>query len=126
MGREIKRVPVGWGWPLNEVWEGFLMPDKFGETPCEACCYDRAPTIMDELFPTPRSGTGSSPRAQHLHNLWYGYAPFDPASTGSQSLTVDTSAVRRFAERNVSSAPDFYGTGEWAIVREAQRLAELW
>jgi len=126
MGREIKRVPVGFDWPLREVWEGFLMPDKFGETPCEACCYDRAPTILDEMFPSPRSGTGYSPRANHLHDQWYGYVPFDPESTGSARLTAESPAVRAFAERNVGDSPEFYGTGEWAVVREAQRLADLW
>jgi len=35
-------------------------------------------------------------------------------------------AVRAFAERNVSNAPDYYGAGEFAIVREATRLADLW
>jgi hypothetical protein len=126
MGREVKRVALDFNWPLNEVWEGFLMPDRFSETPCEACCYDKPPTIMDRLFPVPRSGTGYSPHAQHLHNLWYGYTPFDPASTGSAPLRHDTPAVRRFAERNVAHSPDFYGAGEWAIVREARRLAALW
>lgn len=34
--------------------------------------------------------------------------------------------MRAFAERNVGSAPDFYGRGEWAIRREGDRLAGLW
>jgi hypothetical protein len=127
MGREVKRVALDFDWPLNEVWEGFLSPDRFSEIPCEACCYEKAPTIMDRLFPVAeRSGTGYSPHGQHLHDLWYGYAPFDPASTGSVPLRADTPAVRQFAERNVANAPDFYGTGEQAIMREAGRLARLW
>jgi hypothetical protein len=109
MGRIVRRVPLDFSWPLSEVWSGFLSPDRFSETPCEAC-----------------DGKGYSPEAQHFHNLWYGYEPFDPASTGCVALTPDTPAVRRFAERNVASAPDFYGTGEGAIVREAQRLVGLW
>lgn len=126
MGREVKRVALDFDWPLNEVWEGFLTPGRFRETPCEACCYERQPTIMDHLFPAPRHGTGYAPHAQHLHDLWYGYAPFDPASTGSVPLGPDTPAVRAFAERNVASAQDYYGTGEAAIIREARRLATLW
>lgn len=31
-----------------------------------------------------------------------------------------------FAERNIASAPDFYGTGRFATSREAGRLAVLW
>lgn len=127
MGREVKRVALDFDWPLGKVWEGFLSPDRFAETPCDACCYDKPPTIMDALFGTPaRHGSGYSPHAENLHNLWYGYAPFDPATTGSVPFRADTPAVRQYAERNVGQAPDFYGSGEFAIVREAQRLADLW
>lgn len=109
MGREIRRVPLDFSHPLNQVWPGFLMPERLHrENPCPDC------------------KNGNSPRAQYLHDLWYGYVPFDPTSTGSAPLTVETPAVRAFAERNVNNAPDFYGFGEWAIVREAQRLADLW
>jgi hypothetical protein len=27
MGREVKRVPKDFNWPLNKIWEGFLSPD---------------------------------------------------------------------------------------------------
>lgn len=107
--REVRRVPLDFDWPQGEVWEGYLMPGKFGEEPCEACCYDRAPSIMDRLFPQPRSGTGYAPHANYLHDLWYGYVPFDPESTGSVPLRPDTPAVRAFAERNISRDPAFYG-----------------
>lgn len=108
MGREVRRVPLDFDWPLNKVWEGFLMPDRFTETPCPGC------------------ENGLSDRAQHLLDLWYGNLPFDPASTGSTPLRHDTPAVREFAERNVARSPEYYGAGEAAIRREAQRLADLW
>jgi hypothetical protein len=107
MGREIRRVPLDFDWPLNKVWEGFLSPDKFDEIPCPDC------------------KNGYSPQAQNLYDLWYGKLPFDPASTGSTPWRHDSPAVRAFAERNIGNAPDYYGTGEAAIVREAQRLAAL-
>jgi hypothetical protein len=108
MGRQIRRVPLDFEWPLNQVWEGFLTPDRFDEEKCPDC------------------KNGYSPHAQHLYDLWYGYLPFDPASTGSTPWRHDSPAVRAFAERNIANAPDFYGSGEAAIVREAQRLANLW
>lgn len=40
MSHEVKRVPLDFGWPLNKVWEGYLMPDRLKERPCpagEAC-----------------------------------------------------------------------------------------
>lgn len=107
MGREIRRVPLGFDWPQGKVWEGFLSPDRFDEIPCPDCT------------------TGYSPQAQHLHDLWYGKLPFDPTSTGSTPWRHDSPGVRAFAERNVGNAPDFYGTGENAIVREGRRLASL-
>lgn len=106
MGREIRRVPLDFDWPVDQVWEGFLSPDKFDETPCPDC------------------KNGYSPQAENLYDLWYGKIPFDPATTGSTPWQHDTPAVRAFAERNIRNAPDFYGSGEAAIVREARRLAD--
>lgn len=108
MGREIKRVPVGFDWPIDQVWKGYLRPDELDEIPCPAC------------------KNGYSDHAQNLHSLWYGYVPFHPASTGCTPLRADTPAVRAFAERNVERSPEYYGRGEAVIVREAQRLADLW
>lgn len=55
MGREVKRVPVGFDWPLYKVWRGFLMPDDLVEVDCVAC-----------------GGSGYSPHAQRLTDLWNG------------------------------------------------------
>lgn len=108
MSREVKRVPLDFDWPLDKVWHGYLMPQELHETNCPDC------------------KNGYSKHAQHLHDLWYGYVPFDPVSTGSTPLRPDTPAVRAFAERNVAEAPDFYGTDTFAVRREAMRLARLW
>lgn len=107
MGREVRRVSLDFDWPLNEVWEGFLMPDRLDGEKCPDC------------------KSGYSPGAQNLYDLWYGYLPFDPSSTGSTPWRHDSPPVRAFAERNVGNSPDFYGSGEAAIVREGQRLANL-
>lgn len=104
------RVPLDFDWPLKKVWDGYLTPERFYETPCTACKEQR----------------GYSPFAQRLHDLWYGYVPFAPESTGSTRLRHDTPVVRARAERNIHSAPEFYGNSEAAIVREAHRLATLW
>lgn len=37
MGREIKRVPLDFDWPLDKVWEGFLMPDSLRGEDCPEC-----------------------------------------------------------------------------------------
>lgn len=107
--RDVKRVPLDFDWPLGKVWEGYLLPDALHEQSCESC-----------------DGSGYSSDARHLQDRWYGEMPFDPSDTGSTPLTAETAAVRAFAERNVSDAPDFYGKDEAAIVREATRLATMW
>lgn len=108
MGREVRRVPLDFDWAIDEVWDGYLMPKRLLEKDCDAC------------------QNGYSPEADALHDKWYGYVPFDPSETGSTPFTVETPEVRAFAERNVGNSPDFYGTGEEAILREARRLLGLW
>lgn len=37
MSREVRRVPLAFDWPLEEVWEGYLMPDRLDEVTCQEC-----------------------------------------------------------------------------------------
>lgn len=37
MGREVKRVPLDFDHPLNEVWTGYLMPDDLRLPQCGTC-----------------------------------------------------------------------------------------
>jgi hypothetical protein len=104
MGREIKRVPTDFDWPLNEVWAGYLNPYHVA-TECPDC-----------------EGSGYSPDAKRLKDQWYGYVEFSPAETGSTPFTIDTPEVRALAERNCQPHHVWYGSGEQAIEREAHRL----
>lgn len=108
MGRELRRVPLDFDWPINKTWEGFLNPLHVA-TKCEAC-----------------DGTGSSPQARHLKDKWYGYVEFDPAERGSVPFKPTDPAVDAFARRNVTRSPEFYGRGELAVMREAMRLCDHW
>ena len=105
MGRELKRVPLNFEWPLNKPWQGFINPHHVA-TQCAHC-----------------GGSGSSSNARQLKDQWYGNAPFRPEDRGSQSFTAQHPAVRAAAERNIGHAPYFYGRGELAIEIEATRLA---
>lgn len=67
-----------------------------------------------------------TPEAKRLSDQWYGHVEFHPSMTGSEPLTPETPAVRQFAERNVARSPEFYGTSERVIVREAERLCQHW
>lgn len=109
MSFKVRRVQLDFSAPLNKVWEGFKLPERLEGRDCPEC-----------------DGGGYSSRARHLHDQWYGKVPFDPSSTGSSPLTIYLPAVRAFAERNVEHAPWYYGSGEDAVVREAQRLIAYW
>lgn len=106
MGRELKRVPLDFEWPLNKPWSGFLNP-HYTATDCAHC-----------------GGSGSSPLARRLNGQWYGQAPFRPEDRGSVPFLATNSIIRARAERNVNGSPSFYGCGESAITTEAIRLAE--
>lgn len=108
MGRELRRVPLDFVWPLNKPWKGFINDLAAVAVSCPHC-----------------DGTGYSPQARALTDAWYGKVPFKPEDRGSVPYTAETPAVRKFAERNLAHAPDYYGTGERALRREAQRLADL-
>lgn len=105
MGREVRRVPLDFDWPLKEVWQGYLRPDRLHEDPCTAC-----------------DQTGLGPFAKRLQDLWYGKIPYTPR----KPLTPQSRAVWAFAKRNVERAPEFYGRGFDATMREATRLADMW
>lgn len=107
MGREVRRVPVDFRWPLNKTWTGFFLPEHLRSADCPDC------------------DGGWSIHYKRLSDRWYGYSKFDPAETGSTPFTVDTPAVRARAERNAAADAKYYGSGEATIVREAQRLAGL-
>lgn len=108
MSREIYRVPLDFDHPLNKAWSGHLLPESLHEKPCPDC------------------KNGYSEHAEFMQRVWSGNEPFHPTLTGSKKLTAQTPAVRALAERHITAAPHYYGTGEGAIVREAERLAALW
>lgn len=43
MGREVKRVPLDFDWPLKETWKGYLSPDELDEAPCPDCARGYSP-----------------------------------------------------------------------------------
>lgn len=105
MGRELKRVPLDFDWPLKKVWGGYLNPFYKQAIECHVC-----------------GGSGLAPEAKRFSDQWYGKAPFDPVAYGARPLKVDDPALVSAATRNVNREPAFYGTGKRAIDREADRL----
>lgn len=92
-------------WPLRKTWGGYLNPHYAASAKCDAC-----------------DGSGSSPQIKRISDEWYGRAPFDPVAYGAKPMTADHPAIVAFATRQVERHPEFYGTGQRAIDREAARL----
>lgn len=105
MGREIKRVPLGFDHPVGQAWDGYLMPTRLRDDACPDCT------------------TGYSEYGQLLYDQWYGSISFDPAEFGSVPWGPDSPPVRERAERNIAQDPEYYGSGKEAIQAEAERLA---
>lgn len=107
MGREVRRVAMDFDWPLKKTWHGFLNP--YQSCPCPHC-----------------SGSGYSPQAKRISDEWYGMAPFSPAAYGAVPLSLESPILLARARRNVEQSPEYYGSGERAVLREAARLHALW
>lgn len=116
MGREVRRVPLDFNWPIDKTWDGFLnnMPEP---DPCPAC-----------RNPRDDHSTGYSPFAAEQNAKWYGfYGVFDAVAEGKAHMkfTPESPPIRAFAERQIKQTPEYYGRGEEAIQREARRLCDL-
>jgi hypothetical protein len=107
MSRTLKRVPLDFNWPLNEIWGGYKNPYYQLAGKCPDCenGYDRA-------------GGRPDASAALFHDQWYGMAPFDPVAYGAEPLTADHPGVIAQARWNVGREPDFYRT----VVEKRERL----
>jgi hypothetical protein len=111
MGREIKRVPLDFEWPMDKVWQGYLSPDWPARHKCSAC-----------------DGDGYSTEAKLYHQKWYGYAEFDPRETGSLPFSYANPIIAARALRNIGPDTEtdlVINELRGALrLREALRLAE--
>jgi hypothetical protein len=57
VGRELKRVPLDFSWPINEIWTGYLNP--FEPIECPYC-----------------KGSGLNPATKEISDLWYDHDGF--------------------------------------------------
>lgn len=111
MSRQLKRVPVGFDWPLRKVWEGYLDPWWKYRSECVLC-----------------QGEGYSPQARDLQDQWYGKVLFVPQRPFASSMPI----IRERARRNVDSAgkkpmsPLVRAFCDMLIEDEATRLAQIW
>jgi ribonucleoside-diphosphate reductase alpha chain len=69
MSREVKRVPVGFDWPLNKVWSGYLMPDTMDLPTCGDC-----------------AGDGYTPEARAIAKSFYSFQTGDSRLSWSDKI----------------------------------------
>jgi hypothetical protein len=115
MGRVVKRVALGFEWPLNNAWSGYLNPHYEGH-------YHKCPHCH---------GSGYSPEAKALQELWYGHASrrFDPASKGSTPFLPSHPVIQRKARHNVGLGRESTKPFEdqpYRVQVEAERLAQIY
>lgn len=103
MGREVRRVALGFDWPMNKTWHGFLNP--YHSAKCPHC-----------------DGSGYSPQAKRFQDEWYGNAPFDHVAYGAEPLSIESPKLLAVARWNVERSPEYYGSGDHAVRREVARL----
>lgn len=77
---------MGFSWPTNKVWGGYVNPFSSQSVNCDGC-----------------NGTGYSPDAKRLSDEWYGCVSFDPVAYGANTLQRNPAAmeaIRALATRN--------------------------
>lgn len=72
---KIRRVPLDFDWPLQQVWHGFVRPQDLQLPACSDCCYDG------------RNSTGMSAAANAISETFYAHEA--PESLRSQIAWFD-------------------------------------
>jgi hypothetical protein len=88
MGRNLKRVPLDFSWPLNTPWDGYVSPQW---PKCLAC-----------------EGTGYSQAAKRLQEEWYGGYTFSPKAYGATPILWNQPHILMHAANNIASSPQYY------------------
>lgn len=78
MGREVKRVPLDFDWPIKTVWKGFMMDREISSIACTAC-----------------DQSGLSPLAKQLSNDWYDSDNFGVTWTYAYGIDPDGNPAER-------------------------------
>lgn len=114
MGQEIKRVPLDFNWPLQKVWEGFLMPKSLSLPECPDCRgdgYSVEARAIAETFYAHQIG-GHNAEALAWHNK-IGQAEVD------HLVAEDRLRVMRKREPTADNPRD------WEWVSEPRTAAEI-
>lgn len=94
MGREVRRVPLDFDWPLNQPWEGFLRPPRLRGKRCPDCTHGWTPAAEWLIRLSHRIGMLSddiqSQRQGRPLHPWLAQDPYPPSRHGQvQRLSAD-------------------------------------
>jgi hypothetical protein len=120
VSRKIRRVPLDFHWPIDKVWQGYLMPDELTLPPCPDCRhgsdypsgYSReANAIHDTFYPHQIVNAGAWPGAgEHAERLaWY-----DKLGQAEVDMLVAEGNLRHHVNREPTD--DNPRTWEWLTV----------
>lgn len=114
MGRELKRVPMDFAWPLGKVWDGYLTPEEFRFPECISC-----------------EGDGYSLEARAIANTFYAHmiggrdadrlAWYDKIGQAE----VDNLLAKGRLRTLVSREPTEDNPRDWEWVAQARTAAEV-
>lgn len=96
MGREVRRVPLNFTWPIDETWDGFLNPHYDACRDCDSC-----------------GGTGYSPDAKRFSDEWYGNQPFDYKAYGVEQISPYDEHLRKVIEAKILHSDKLVEAGEY-------------
>ena len=110
MGREVKRVPLGFQWPEGQIWNGYRNPYESEREECDEC-----------------GGTGKTALGKALLLNWDGFAgsTFEPEQRGSVPIAPSHPTLQALAQRNVAWAQKQFGKSTLTVDEEAEMLAHL-
>ena len=107
MGREIKRVPAGFDWPIGKVWSGFVHPEP--KLP------KRAPRKCPEC-----SGSGLNKRTKQLSDSWYSH--MSPTGRGWQYELTQAEVDNLVRENRLWDFWRRFGPNGWEDITPRPRV----
>lgn len=138
MGREIKRVPLDFDWPIGEIWQGYLMPAKYDEDKCPNCDGGRTPALcwveaIAWLLPM----LADDLRAQSFEGTEHQFTQFGddrskihPYLSSLMNVYTDrrpSADIAELIEGLTGEKPSMFGyvgsSGSWQIVDKLRRAA---
>ena len=130
MGRELKRVPLDFDWPLEKIWKGYLPENAAGKMPVASCleCQKKYKQKISFLQDGTKVGGHecSEDKSYCIYNpdnkaIWYfdppegeGYQLWETTSEGSPISPVfkTLDELCEWAEENVTTFADSTTTKE--------------